>query len=489
MPLAIELAAARIKLLNPDQILSRLEDHLALLSAGSRDLPERQQTLRGALAWSYELLDEGARRLVDRLSVFRGGCELETAELVCGSAAELGGDVLDGLTGLVDHSLVRVDDTHPEPRFLMLESIREFAAEQLEARNETAMIRDRHALAMVDLAERSQPHLSGVDQRTWLDRLEREHDNMRAALDWATTKPWPEVGARLGFALWRFWQQRGYLNEARTRLEAMAAMHWQLEPVVKARFAEAFGGVAYWQSDRPTATHWYDEALTIWREREDPRELANALYNRAYADIISLMGGLSLDPERFAQTESMLMEALKLYQDLDDKAGEGNLLWGIGSLYYYNRDTKGARDWYQRSLELHRGSGQRTMEAWSLHMGALVDLGEREFEQAGRTARAALEVFSESGDVAGITLELDNLASVAAARGDVTRAGRLWGAARHLQELTGTGLADYVEETFEMFGTPTPRQVMSEEDLAARAAEGAAMSLDELVAYALEGSA
>ncbi len=371
----------------------------------------------------------------------------------------------------------------------MLESIREFAAEQLDVRNETTTIRDRHALAMVDLAERSQPHLSGVDQRVWLDHLDREHDNLRAALDWATTKPWPEVGARLAFALWRFWQQRGYLNEARGRLEAMDAMHWELEPVLKARFAEAFGGLAYWQSDRPTATRWYEEALAIWRERDDPRELANALYNRAYTDIIGLMGGLFLDPELFAQTEWMLKEALRLYQDVDDKAGEGNLLWGLGSLYYYNRDTTAARDWYQRSLELHRGSGQRTMEAWSLHMGALVDLGERQFEQAGRTAKAALEVFSESGDVAGITLELDNLASVAAAQGDLTRSGRLWGAARHLQELTGTGLADYVEETFELFGTPTPREVLSEEELAERAAEGAAMSLDDIVAYALEGSA
>ena len=486
MPLAIELAAARIKLLTPDQILARLEDHLALLSAGSRDLPERQQTLRGAIAWSYDLLDEGARRLVDRLSVFRGGCEIETAELVCGPASDLGGDVFDGLSGLVDHSLVRIDDTHAEPRFQMLESIREFAAEQLEARGEMATIRDRHASAMADLAERAQPHLSGVEQRTWLDHLEREHDNLRAALDWTTAKPWPELGARLAFALWRFWQQRGYLNEARARFEAMAATASELEPVLHARFAEAFGGVAYWQSDRPAATQWYDEALALWRTRDEPRELANALYNRAYADIISLMGGLSLDPELFAETESMLHEALTLYRELGDEAGEGNLLWGLGSLYYYNRDIPAARDWYQRSLELHRGSGQRTMEAWSLHMGALVDIGDRQFERAGRTAKEALEVFSESGDVAGITLELDNLASVAAAQGDSPRAGRLWGAARKLQQQTGTGLADYVEETFEMFETPTPRQVLSEEELTVRAAEGAAMSLDDLVAYALE---
>ncbi len=486
MPLAIELAAARIKLLSPEQILARLEDHLALLTAGSRDLPERQQTLRGAIAWSYDLLGEGPRRLVDRLSVFRGGCDFETAELVCGPAVEVGGEVLDGLTGLVDQSLVRVDDMLAEPRFVMLESIREFAAEQLDIRGESDQVRERHALAMVDLAERAQPHLSGVDQRTWLDRLERDHDNLRAALDWTTARPRPDLAARLVYATWRFWQQRGYLNEARTRLEAMARQDWELEPVLRARFAEALGGVAYWQSDRPAATHWYDVALSVWQDGDDKRELANALFNRAYADIISLMGGLALDDELFEATRAMLMRALKLYEELGDKAGEGNIIWGLGSFYYYNRDLPAAREWYQRSLELHRGSGQRTMEAWSLHMGALVDIGDRKFEEGGETAREALEVFADSGDVAGITLELDNLASVAAARGDLVRSGRLWGAARHLQQLTGTGLADYVEETFEMFSTPTPRQLLSPEDLAVRAAEGAAMSLDEIVAYALE---
>jgi predicted ATPase/class 3 adenylate cyclase len=489
MPLAIELAAARIKLLSPDQILARLEDHLALLTAGSRDLPERQQTLRGAIAWSYDLLEEGPRRLVDRLSVFRGGCALETAELVCGPASELGGDVLDGLTGLVDQSLVRVDDMLAEPRFVMLESIREFAAEQLELRGESDQVRERHALAMVDLAERAQPHLSGVDQRTWLDRLERDHDDLRAALDWVAAQPRPDLAARLVYALWRFWQQRGYLNEARTRLEAMAEQEWDLDPVMRARFAEAFGGVAYWQSDRDAATRWYEVALAVWRDQGDKRELANALYNRAYADVISLMGGLALDQALFEQTKSMLMDALKLYEELGDKAGEGNIVWGLGSFHYYNRDVESARTWYQRSLALHRESGQRTMEAWSLHMGALVDIGDRRFEEGARTAKEALRVFSDSGDVAGITLELDNLAAVAAAEGDLTRSGRLWGAARHLQQLTGTGLADYVEETHEMFDTPTPRLLLTPEDLAARAAEGAAMSLDEVVAYALDDDA
>ena len=159
MPLAIELAAARIKLLTPDQILARLEHHLALLTAGSRDLPERQQTLRGAIAWSYDLLDDGSKLLVDRLSVFRGGCELAMAETVCGPADELGMDVFEGLGALVDQSLVRIDDMAAgEPRFVMLDTIREYAAEMLAKRGETDALAARHAHAMLELAEQAAPN-------------------------------------------------------------------------------------------------------------------------------------------------------------------------------------------------------------------------------------------------------------------------------------------------------------------------------------------
>lgn len=489
MPLAIELAAARIKLLSPEQILARLEDHLALLTVGSRDLPERQQTLRGAIAWSYDLLDEGARLLVDRLSVFRGGCELETAEVVCGPASEIGGDILDGLTGLVDQSLIRVDETTDNPRFLMLESIREYAAEQLEGRGETSLIRDRHASAMLDVAERARPHLHGADQRMWLDHLEHEHDNMRKALDWVTAKPLPELAVRLSFALWRFWQQRGYLHEARARLEAIAAQDWQLEPELRARFAEALGGVAYWQSDRDASVRWYDEALAVWRERDDKRELANALYNRAYTDVIQIMSGLTLDPDLLAKTRAMLNEALDIYRAAGDKGGEGNILWALGSVEYFSRDLAAAGDWYRQALTIHRQKGQRTMAAWSLHMGSLVAIASRDYAEGARLAREALTDFAESGDVSGIILTLDDLAVIAAARREGQRSGRLWGAARHLQQTTGMALADYVEETYTMFDSPTPAQLLGDAELKAAAAEGAAMSLDEVVAYALEGAA
>ncbi|MGH2476937.1 MAG: adenylate/guanylate cyclase domain-containing protein [Candidatus Limnocylindrales bacterium] len=492
MPLAIELAAARVKLLSPDQILARLEHHLALLTAGSRDLPERQQTLRGAIAWSYDLLDDGARRLVDRLSVFRGGAELEMAEAVCGPPEDLGGDVVDGLGALVDQSLVRIDDGDDgQPRFTMLDTIREYAAEMLAQRGEAEAIAERHALAFLDLAESAAPNLAGDDQRRWLDRLEQEHDNLRAALEWATSYPAPEVGARLAYALWRFWQQRGYLNEARMRLDAIAAQDWDLEPIPAARFAEAIGGIAYWQADHRAAGRWYGEALRSWRSIGDKGEIANALYNEAYANILPLMGltGEALTTAQkapsFAVGRTKLEEALALYREIGDKAGEGNILWALGSYHYFTSDVVPAEHWYRESLELHRAAGHRTMEAWSLHMLALVQIGLAKWDEATDNARHALRHFHEAGDVSGITLILDDLASIAVAAGDPPRAGRLFGAARHLQMTSGTELAMYVEETYDQFKAPSPRSVLDAEELARYGAEGASMGLDEVVAYGL----
>jgi tetratricopeptide (TPR) repeat protein len=455
------------------------------LTAGSRDLPERQQTLRGAIGWSYDLLDDGARLLVDRLSIFRGGFDLEMAERVCGPADEVGGDVVERIGELVDQSLVRPDESTSEPRFAMLETIREYAAEMLASRGEAETVADRHAAAMLELAQLAAPELSGVSQRAWLEHLEREHDNMRAALDWAIAKPDPALGARLSFAIWRFWQQRGYLNEARARFERMAAQGWTLEPADQARFDEAFGGVAYWQSDQSTAARLYDDALRIWREIGDKREIANALYNRAYADLIDIMEGrTTMLPA--GSTSPLLDEALSLYRELGDKGGEGNILWGLASLHYFTADPVTAEGWYQRSLELHRSAGNRSMEAWSLHMLGLSMVAQRRFEEARSIVRQALELFHQAGDVSGVTLVLDDLAIIANGLGDAERGGRLWGAARHLQERTGTALADYVEQNKALFDIPTPKDALPPDELDRLAAEGAAMSLDEIVAYALD---
>jgi tetratricopeptide (TPR) repeat protein len=472
-----------VKLLSVEQILDRLEDQLGLLAHGSRDLPARQQTLRGAIAWSYDLLEPSARQLLQRLSVFVGGWELETAEAVC-RPDELGLDILEGLGGLVDQSLVRMADDADPPRFSMLDTIRAFAWEMLADGSGLPEARARHARVFLELAERAAPELSGADQREWLDRLERDHDNIRAALDWAIACPDPELGARLGFAIWRFWQQRGYLNEARDRLLALEGFGEKLPPVLRARLAEACGGVAYWQADNVTARRWYDVALGIWRELGDQTEIANALYNRAYATLVRIMEGLLPDGSE-AEAEAMLQEALDLYRQLGNVEGEGNILWGLGTFNYFLRQPLEAVPWYRQALERHRSAGNRTMEAWSQHMLALALIRAKETVEARELARTALELFRDAGDVSGITLVLDDLSLLAVVDGDHQRAGRLWGAARQLERTTGATLASFVQSPFIANEYDAANKVLTTDELERFGAEGAAMSLDDMVAYAL----
>ncbi len=231
MPLAIELAAARVRVLSPDAILARLTNQLAALGAGSRDLPERQQTLRGAIAWSYDILDAGDAACSNACRSSGAASTWRPLKRSCGPAGELGREVVDGLGELADQSLLRVVDGG-EPRFQMLETIREFAAELLASRGEVDLVRGRFGAWFLGLAERARPLLAGPDQRAWLDRLELEHDNLRASLDRAAAAEDAETAIGLGFALWRFWQMRGHLFEARRRLDAMAAAPWSRRSAV-----------------------------------------------------------------------------------------------------------------------------------------------------------------------------------------------------------------------------------------------------------------
>ena len=490
MPLAIELAAARVRLLSPEEILHRLKRQLGLLTSGARDLPARQQTLRGAIAWSYELVAPGCRRLLDRLSVFRAGCDLEAAEAVCGPAEELGVDVFDGLASLVEQSLVRTEERAETTRFVLLEAIREYAAEMLAAAGEAEAIRDRHRRWFRDLAETAAPHLAGTDQRRWLDRLEAEHDNFRAALDRAVEERDGEAAVRLGAALWRFWQQRGYLNEARMRLAAVEGTATDLPAPLVGKLFEAVGGIAYWQADQTAAAAAYDRALAAWAEAGDRREIANALYNRGYVDLVGTLTG-SADGSPSEQLEAgrhRLEEALAIYQELGDRIGEGNLLWALGGVAYFTNALPEAIERFRAALERFRAAGQRTMEAWSLHMLGSALLKSGAVDEARETSRHALRHFHEAGDLAGVNLCLDDLSAQAVADGDLPRAGRLRGAARRLERTTGVRLASWVEDTFEQASRPTALRALDPAALERYAAEGAAMPLDEVVAYALGGA-
>jgi predicted ATPase/class 3 adenylate cyclase len=482
MPLAIELAAARVKLLPPDAILERLEHQLGVLATGSRDVPERQQTLRGAIAWSHDLLADGERRLLARLSVFVGGCELDSAEKTCGPAAELDGglDIFDGLMGLADQSLVRAEEVDGETRFRMLDTIREFASERLTESGERAEIERRHSATFLELAESLTSRLSGDDQRRWLGRLERDHDNIRAVLDRAVPAADAQTAIRLGFAMWRYWQKRGHLAEARRRLQAMADAPWSRDdPVLRARLMEALGGVGWWQADIDVMTPSYQEALAIWEEIGDKREIANALYNDSFTYAVPKAS----DPERIGY--GRMVRALDLATEIGDERSRANALWGIGNyVYFKDADDRGLTQ-FREALDIFRRIGDRTMEAWSLHMVSTAQIRAHEVDEARQNSSQALRLFHAYGDVAGITLALDDVAAIAVAEGDLPRAARLWGAARALSSAGGVRLADFVDEQFEYYSRPNARFMLEPAELERYAQEGRSMTLDESVAYAL----
>ena len=485
MPLAIELAAARIKLLSPDAILSRLEHQLKLLAAGARDLPERQQTLRGAIAWSYDILEDADRQLLDQLSVFEGGFSLEAAEVI-GDPADGGGrDVLDGLVALADQSLLRSVDADP-PRYFMLETIREFASEMLDQRPDASAIRARHTRWYLDLVEAAVPELSGTTQRAALERLELEHDNIRAVLDRAPLVGDGACAIKVGFAMWRFWQKRGHLYEARRRLEGMAAAPWSHDdPVLRARLMEALGGVYWWQADIARMKEAYEEALAIWRANGDRAELANALYNYSFAFAVSS------DPKsnpRGADADGTgaraQAEALALYESIGDLRGQANALWAMGNRAYFREEDDNGRAYFTSALEQFRQVGDVTMEAWSLHMlgSAVLRLGERDASRS--ILLEALRHFYEASDASGLAMVFDDLSAQAVADEDLPRAARFRGAARRLTAATGAQLAGFVDEQLRFDDRPRIEAQLTPDEMARYTAEGQAMALDESVAYA-----
>ena len=475
LPLAIELAAARIKLFSPQALHGRLEKSLSALGTGSRDLPGRQQTLTGAIAWSYDLLDEKARRLLARFSVFARGAALEQAEAVCGPAEEVGGDVVSRLDELADQSLLRRQPDFEQPRLLMLQTIREFAGEKLEESGEVEAIRDRHVAAFIDLAEGTAGGLFGDQRKAMLDRLELDHDNFRAALDWCVAAKRTEQGMRLGAALWRFWQMRGHLREARARLEAVLALPGA-EGFADARrkALEAVGGVAYWQADMDKAQAFYDEALALTRATGDRIAIANALYNDSFPRVVGRTSGM-LD------ALPLLEEAVAIYRELGDRAGVARCLWAIGNVYHFHQDYPSAKPRLDEAIELFRGLDDRFGLGWAIHTRALVAVNTGDAASARPLIKEALELFYKGGDISGITLLLDDAAQLAELEGDRRRALMLAGAGEAMQARSGTDLASMANGTG---GRPVAAAADESETNAWK--EGAAMSSDEAVAYALE---
>jgi predicted ATPase/class 3 adenylate cyclase len=476
LPLAIELAAARVKLFSPQALLTRLEKSLSALGSGTRDAPARQQTLRGAILWSYDMLDADDRRLLARFSVFARGGNLEQAEQVCGPAEDVGGDIVDSLDQLADQSLLRRLPDFDEPRFLMLQTIRDFAMERLEESGEAHRIRDRHLEAFIALAQQAQPHLFGPRRKEWLDRVEEDHDNFRAALDWTVASGDARRAMELSTGMWRFWQMRGHLYEGRRRMAEVLAMPAGRE-FAKERLQalEAAGGLAYWQADMDTAQGFYDECLQLTRPLGDDSALANALYNAAFPRLVNRSA--------IHEADALLAEALPLFRKLGDDSGIARCLWALGNARYFSHDYVAARPLLEEAEALNRKLDDQFGLGWTMHTLGLVALNLSDLERARRAWSEAIRLFEAAGDVPGLVLELDNMSVLSRMDGEPMRAARLAAASSTYQATSGTGLAHLLREQEGRTG----REGLTDQEAAKAWAEGQAMTLEQAVAYALEG--
>ena len=473
LPLAIELAAARVRVLSPHAIMERLGDRLKLLSGGSRDLPERQQTLRGAIAWSHDLLDPADQRVFARFSIFAGGATLGAIEQVAFDPGE-DSDALDAVASLVDKSLVRQEsELDGEPRFRMLGTIREFATEKLGERGEAEELASRHAAWVLALVEAWAASVFGPDQKAILDRYEREHDNIRAVLSRAVASGQAVVAMQILAACWRFWQMRGYLAEAREQAERVLALPGTTDhPEARGAALEAAGGIAYWQGDILAARAWYAEALELARAAGDEAAMANAIYNMTFT--------FEMEHEDMVASRALAEEAVAIYRRLGNESGIGRALWGLANSYYFFRDFAGGVAIAREALEIFRRTDDRFMIGWSLYILATYNM------QLDRTAvrgglEEALPLFTEIEDKSSYALIFDAFAALDWAEGNVNRAVRLHGYASATESVTGTGLAKMTRDFAGFF----PATLTSDPELAAAYAEGQRLSLDEATALAL----
>jgi predicted ATPase len=475
LPLAVELAAARIRLMPPQAILKRLEGSLADLAGGARDLPARQQTLRGAIAWSYDLLDEPTRRLFARFAVFTAGGSLGHVEDVCGPAEELGVDIMDGLESLVQHSLLRTVDDPDEVRFLMLHVIREYALERLAESPDAEQIRRRHADAMLAEVEDAAPHLLESDSRRWLDHLEIEQANIRAAMSFFIDRDEAEPALRIAASAWRFWQIRGHATEGSARTdEALALPGAQDHPRAMMGALEAAGGLAWWRNvDMAACLRYYERALEMARASGSRKQLADALYNVFFPAYV--VSGV-VDRSR-----EVIEEARSAYGEIGDEIGLARSAWALASLHVQLKEYPEALRLSEESTARFRKADRTFDLLWGLHMVGTNAIRTGDLERGRSALREGLELLHDTGDLSGIAIFLDDFADLELAAGNNNRAARLIGAALTARDKTGAGLAGN-ESALARFSAT---DYMSAEELEAGMAEGRLMGIEQAIAFAL----
>jgi len=468
LPLAIELAAARIRVLPPHSLLARLDRRLPLLTGGPRDAPARQRTLRDAIAWSYDLLEPNEQTLFRRLAVFAGGCTLEAAEAVGNVGGDL--DVLGSLEQLVAQSLVRqAEELDLQPRFGMLETIREFAIDRLQAAGEGDEAAARHAGFFLALAEAAEPHLRSPDEPEWPARLEVEHDNLRVALAWALPGRDPRSGARAAAALWRFWVHRGHLAEGRRWLELAREAVGDAATFERAGVLRGLGEILRHQGDVTQAQEVLSATVALCRELEDPAMLAGALIS---------LGVVAHVQNRGDQAERLWDEALAL-------AREAGALRDVSIALNNLRELARVRGDFERAVELYEASLALFPHALEPPLNlASVALQQRRPESASARLADVLRRADALGDPSVVAQCLLGLAAVAAARADHMQAVQLHAAAEKVLEVIGATLEPADRAACEPYLAQVALLLSKDERVTAWSA-GRALSIDDAINEAL----
>ncbi len=516
LPLAIELAAARIKMLSPSAMLARLQSRLQLLTGGSRDLPERQQTLRSAIAWSYELLNAEEQKLFRRLSIFVSGCTLESAEAVCNPSGDMHMDLLDAMASLNDKSLLlQSEQADGEVRFRMLETIREYALERLAENGEETSARRAHAAYCLVLAEEGGGQLAGPERGAWLNRFDLEQDNFRAALEWLTRTGDAEWGLRLGTSLHLYWQDHAHPTEGRDRIAKLLNLPGAAgRNKTRARALFVAASTAQ-QVDFEYARTELREAQEIYRELGDKQGVAAASIHLAvccrdngdYEDARSiLLDTIRLLKEEddqvsvartmsnladvvraqgdYAAARSLHQDCLEIFRCLDDRTGMAWSLNHQGDVAREQGDSEAARSLYEQALAMFRELGNRTGIARSLTDLGVLACDAANYPKAQPLYAEALGLFSELGETKDIARVLEYIACAAAGWGQWDRALRVAGAAASLRQRFGFPLAPSAKANLDRSLEPA-HQTLTSTAAAIAWMEGSSMTTEKAIEYAL----
>ena len=485
IPLALELAAARVSTLTVEQMAEHLNDAEHLLVGGSRTAPNRHQRLWATLDWSFRLLKPLEQRLFTRLAVFAGGCDLSAAQCVCasgnGDSADIGtSDVLDLLGELVDKSLVLSSEEHGHTRFQLHEPVRQFAEQRLEATGEADVVRARHAAYFLSMAETAQSELLKGDQVDWYARIERDLDNVRAVLEWSrTAADRLEAGLCLAGALWRFWDWRGHFNEGRAWLGQLLGQAPATPSVGKGRALFAAGLLAALQTrmqeSEQAGLPFADQSVAVWRQLGEWRGLAWALW-------LSGRVRRNSDPDAGLRAAE---EGLELARRHEDRTLEYWMLWLLGELRRTGGDEAGAVILFERALALGRELGDYVATLYILR--SLGQIAGQRGDHATATAylRERLLVSRRVEDPWNVADALEGLAWVAGAQRQAERAARLYGAAEAVRESHGLLLSGERRARRER-RAHIPGDALGEGRFMAAWTAGRTMTLDEAIAYALE---